>query len=317
MQLCRIPNVFTAAADVLMGWFLTHPPGIEPAAAIAGWGVLLSLVLSSACLYVAGMVLNDVFDVELDRRERPQRPIPSGRVTLRAAQLVGFELLLLGVACGWLASYLADTWRPGAVATLLAVAVLAYDAWLKRTPLAAGAMGACRFLNVLLGMSAAIWAFSAFHFLAAGGIGLYVAGITLFGRREAAASRPAMLMAAMAVMAGGIGLLAAFASFVPMDFPPGAVRASFNWYFLLGVLAVLILWRCLRAALDPTPSRVQAAVKHAILSIIFLDAAATVAIRGATLNLLGGTGLLVPVQALIILALLPPAIFLGRYVYST
>ena len=33
------------------------------------------------CLYAAGMVLNDAFDAELDARERPERPIPSGRIS--------------------------------------------------------------------------------------------------------------------------------------------------------------------------------------------------------------------------------------------
>ena len=34
------------------------------------------------------MVLNDVFDAEVDAREQPDRPIPSGRVSRRAAALL-------------------------------------------------------------------------------------------------------------------------------------------------------------------------------------------------------------------------------------
>ena len=46
------------------------------------------------------MVLNDVFDLEIDRRERPERPLPSGRVSLRAARLLGWTLLVLGMLLG-------------------------------------------------------------------------------------------------------------------------------------------------------------------------------------------------------------------------
>ncbi len=62
-------------ADVALGFLLTH----DPAAGLP-WGVFALLVGASACLYEAGMALNDVFDVEIDRQERPDRPIPSGRV---------------------------------------------------------------------------------------------------------------------------------------------------------------------------------------------------------------------------------------------
>ena len=41
---------------------------------------VLLLVAASVFLYLAGMVLNDVYDVEIDRRERPDRPLPSGRI---------------------------------------------------------------------------------------------------------------------------------------------------------------------------------------------------------------------------------------------
>ena len=46
------------------------------------------------------MVLNDVYDVETDARERPYRPIPSGRISLNKAQSLGYGLLLCGVGLG-------------------------------------------------------------------------------------------------------------------------------------------------------------------------------------------------------------------------
>src|SRR5207248_61292 len=104
-------------------------------------------------LYLSGIVLNDVFDTEIDAREQPARPIPSGRVSFRVAAAVGWGLLIAGVLVAWYLSFNVNDWRPGAVATLLAVCILLYDGGLKRTRLAPIVMGECRLLNVLLGMS--------------------------------------------------------------------------------------------------------------------------------------------------------------------
>ena len=91
LQLFRLPNVFTAIADVLMG-FLFINLGYQP----VQW--LIPLIVSTCCLYSAGMVLNDVFDVEVDREERPQRPLPSGKISVSLARNVGFGLLAAGIA---------------------------------------------------------------------------------------------------------------------------------------------------------------------------------------------------------------------------
>ena len=78
LQLMRLPNVFTAAADVMMGYLVTHGT-LRPASHFA------LLAAASCLLYLSGMILNDVFDAEVDAKERPERPIPSGRITHRAA----------------------------------------------------------------------------------------------------------------------------------------------------------------------------------------------------------------------------------------
>ena len=68
LRLMRLPNVFTAIADVTMGYLFVHSSVGVPER-------LACVVLASASLYLAGMVLNDVFDVEIDARERPFRPL--------------------------------------------------------------------------------------------------------------------------------------------------------------------------------------------------------------------------------------------------
>src|SRR5947208_9514410 len=80
-QLVRLPNLFTAFADIGLGWLGTLALG----AGTAGWPGFVLLLAASGCLYSAGMVWNDFFDVEQDRRERPFRPLPSGRISRRHA----------------------------------------------------------------------------------------------------------------------------------------------------------------------------------------------------------------------------------------
>src|SRR4051794_19149635 len=89
LQLVRLPNLFTAAADSLAGWLIVRGSLEEP----RRW---VPLVLASVAIYAAGIVLNDVFDFEIDRVERPNRPLPSGRVSRRFAAWAGGIALVLG-----------------------------------------------------------------------------------------------------------------------------------------------------------------------------------------------------------------------------
>ncbi|MEZ6072374.1 MAG: UbiA family prenyltransferase [Pirellulales bacterium] len=151
LELFRLPNVFTAIADVALGFLLTH---VSVVAGPTSQLVTFTLLVMASCfLYTAGMVLNDAFDAEIDAAERPHRPIPSGRVSPVAARWLGRQMLLVGVALGWLAGWSSGSWRCGVVATLLAGCVYAYDARLKATCWGPLAMGGCRMLNVLLGAS--------------------------------------------------------------------------------------------------------------------------------------------------------------------
>jgi hypothetical protein len=296
LELLRLPNVFTAMADILLGFLFTHER-LEP------WPQFALLLGASSSLYLAGMVLNDFFDLSQDARERPSRPIPSGRVTARAARRLGFGMLAMGAALGWTTSALAGEIRPGLVATLLAAAVLVYDGVLKHTPLAPVVMGACRMLNVLLGMSLASGPWQAVHWLVAGGVGLYIVGVTVFARTEARESGRPQLIFGMAILLSGIALLAWLPHWATGEEQP-AIHVPERWNLFWGVIGVLAGWRCLRAILDPRPVLVQAAVKNCIFSLVVLDAGACLAVQD-------------PVWGLVILALLVPTMTLGRWIYST
>ena len=302
LELLRLPNVFTALADVAMGFLCTHATA-QPAAQFA------LLAVASACLYLSGMVLNDYFDRDVDFEERPARPIPSGRISLAFARGLGWGLLVAGVTAGWMAGMISATARSGLIVTLLAVAVVSYDAVLKRTPLGPWAMGGCRLLNVLLGMSAAAEPIAAMHWVIALGVGVYIVGVTWFARTEATESHRGQLAAALVVMLGGIALLAWYPQWSSDDVadvsrPVHALRTGDRWYWFWGLMAVMVGWRGLRAVIDPLPVYVQGAVKQCLVSLIVLDAAVCMGVRG-------------PYYAASIVLLVVPTMFLGRWIYTT
>lgn len=303
-ELLRLPNVFTALADVSMGFLFTHASA-QPTAQFA------SLAIASASLYLSGMVLNDYFDRDIDQTERPERPIPSGRISAGFARGLGGSLLIVGVVAGWLTGMLTTdaSARCGVVATVLAAMIVLYDALLKRTPLGPLAMGGCRLLNVLLGMSAVSDVFQPMHWDVALGIGTYIAGVTWFARTEATESHRGQLALGLVAIVAGIGLLAWYPQWYtgdiqPISKPAHALAIGDRWYWFWGLMGVIIGWRALRAVIDPRPVYVQGTVKQCLVSLIVLDAGVCMGVRG-------------PFYAAAIVALVFPTMFFGRWIYST
>ena len=141
VELVRAPAALTVPGDSLTG------------AAAAGWPAgarTAALPAASACLYWAGMALNDWADRDLDAVERPERPIPSGRVPAAVALGVAGGLTATGVAF----AALGGGRRAASLATLLAGAVWAYDLSAKQGPVSTATMATTRGLDVLLGAAA-------------------------------------------------------------------------------------------------------------------------------------------------------------------
>lgn len=290
-QLVRLPNLPTALADICLG-------AMAAGALPAQWLPFLLLLLASGCLYCGGMVWNDFFDVEQDRRERPDRPLPSGRVTRREAGLFGAALLAGGMFFSLLAGLalmlIADGpfLLPVGLAGSLIVCILLYDGWLKRTRLGPLAMGSCRALNVLLGVSAAGSLVPPRGPQLAVVVGLYIVGVTWFARTEAQASNRSVLKGAAAVMLAALLL----ALPLPVSGPAGASSSLFP-YLLVG-LGFAVGLPVSRAIADPSAGNVQMAVKRAIFGLVLLDTVLATACVGET--------------GLLILLLLVPSLYLNR-----
>ncbi len=289
LQLVRLPTVFTALADVLLGGLLVD----------ADWttGTTGLLLLASTGMYLSGMVFNDIFDRGRDSIQRPGRPLPSGRISPTAA--AGLGTLLMG---GGLVSAAATGTAGLVVAAALAACVLVYDGVLKTTVLGPIAMGACRSLNVLLGATAAgsltaLATATPIH--VATGLGIYITGVTWFARDEASTSRTGQLRGAMLVINVGLATLILFAANQTVGNNRTAVL------LLLALIVASINRRLLAALRDPQPARVQAGIRLLLLSLVMLDATLAMAKTGQT------------DPALVIASLLIPALVLRRWIPMT
>ncbi len=263
LQLCRFAAVFTAMADIFLGYLLAHAEGFEY---LRDFGFLLG---SSSCLYLAGMVFNDVFDRQDDILERPKRPLPSGRVSVREAVTIGTCLVVAGLAFSVAAGV------PSAlVAVLLTACIFLYDGVLKSTRIGPIAMGTCRFLNVILGASTAklvtgeSTAWSMPQLEVAAGLGIYIAGVTWFSRYEARESPRWHLAGSLMVVNLGLTVLIGFV----LHWQEGPPGRSWNTALALGFIGIIINRRLLTALIDPSPAKVQASIKTMLLSLIVLDA---------------------------------------------
>jgi 4-hydroxybenzoate polyprenyltransferase len=291
-RLLRLPNVFTAFADIAMGLCATAALSTTLDDSFLWRGALL--LIASGCLYCSGMVWNDYFDLEEDSRDRPGRPLPSKTISISTAVTIATFLMVVGIGCAALNSL-----PGGIIAGALAVAVLAYDARIKRTKFGPIGMALCRFLNVLLGLSLAD--FEAIPWITrlhlASTIGLYIVGVTWFARTEEKRSDSSVLKKAALVMLAAGFLTLASATRVP----PGT--SSIFFPYLMVVAGLWIGGPVLRAIRQPTPGYVQAGVKRSIFGLVVLDALLASVFIGT--------------PGLLIVLLLPPALLLGKWVYST
>jgi 4-hydroxybenzoate polyprenyltransferase len=195
------------------------------------------------------------------------------------------------------------------VAFALASCIVLYDAGAKRTLVGPLVMGGCRTLNVLLGMSLAIAAdglllrsWTTSELMLALGVGIYIAGVTVFARSEAGLSGRKSLSGGIAILLLGIALITA-APVVGNSHESLQLGVP-QWFLLWALLAFVILRRCVIAWRDPLPLPVQNAVRTCLRSIIVIDAAIVLGYCG-------------PFWGSTVLALLVPMLLLERWASTT
>jgi 4-hydroxybenzoate polyprenyltransferase len=181
LRLGRVSNLPTVWSNTLAGSVLAGSALAPP----LGWQAALCLALS--LFYVGGMYLNDAFDREIDGKERPERPIPSGMVRASTVFGIGFLLLLFGVLCSF---FLARAHDPAhGLGTLgaglaLATAIVVYDLYHKKNPLSPLLMGLCRVLVYVTAATAAAGTPSPRVWLGAAALLSHLIGLTYAAKQE-------------------------------------------------------------------------------------------------------------------------------------
>ena len=264
ITLIRPANLPTAAGDILAGLamagILKSAQGFTFFDGMDFWNISF-LVLASVLLYAGGVVLNDVFDSKLDAVERPERPIPKGVVSLKAATALGTILLLLGIGAAFMVTILS-----GEIALGLAVTIVVYDGFSKKYDfLGPLNMGLCRSLNLLLGMS--VFG-TLIHWWFIGIPLIYIFAITLISRGEVHGNNKKNIVFAGVLYAIVILCVIALTEY-------SNVRSIVGFLFL-ALFGVLIFLPLRRAYVSNSPQNIKKAVIAGVLSLIVLDAAMAV-----------------------------------------
>ncbi|MCK9580978.1 MAG: geranylgeranylglycerol-phosphate geranylgeranyltransferase [Methanoregula sp.] len=249
-------------------------------AAVAGLAVIVAYLIATGTLIpsvlllftvvvlitAAGNVINDFFDVEIDRVNRPDRPIPSGQVTLSAARAYAVTLFLAGfLVC------LPTNTLCIAIAVFNSFLLIAYAARLKRLPLvgnlAVAYLSGSMFLfggalNGLAGITHVL-PFAVMTFFAMLARELVKAAEDIEGDRASGAATFPIRYGIRAT--GALSIIAAvlgtFASLIPYW--------SWGIWYLAGILIVdaIILAATLKAARCPTAESVRSSGASMLLKI--------------------------------------------------
>ena len=142
LELGRVSNLPTVWSNVLCGALIAQA-GLANELLLPSL-TLLAMLLSGTLLYTGGMWLNDAFDATWDMEQRPERPIPSRRISRSAVFWVGLSMLTLGSGLASVPWWQGGTPLALLCAMLTSVSVLLYDAWHKNNPWAPMMMGLCR-----------------------------------------------------------------------------------------------------------------------------------------------------------------------------
>lgn len=170
LQLVRIPGIFTAFSNVLIGYFFSLS-----ATEVISFPFLL---LTSGMLFCSGMIFNDYFDLKTDKKERPNRPLPSGKISKHNALFLGIIFLILANFFAYVAGY-----NSLVISLIMTIVIISYNYKLKSISfLGIFNLSLIRFLNVLLGFSIITIDFEIIQYAIP--VGIFVGGISILARNE-------------------------------------------------------------------------------------------------------------------------------------
>ena len=252
LELIRIPGIFTAQADIIAGFLIAngnHNQIIN----------LLLIIISSSFLYSAGMALNDFFDYNIDQKERPKRPLPSGRIKKWEALSLGIIFLIIGVFLSFKVNKIAFN-----ISIILTVLIFLYNAKLKKYPwLGTINMGACRYLNFLFGMS--ILPLSTNSFFIPLITGIFIFGVSFLAREETKEKNllfPVLINTICIIIVCGL-----YGIYYWLDILPQKIGL-----ILCALFSIISIGYLVYSAHKNFPNGLEKNIKILLISLIILDA---------------------------------------------
>lgn len=274
LELIRPANIVTAFADILAGFaavggvvlMTSSGLAVEPSG-------LIWLLIATFGLYGGGIVFNDVFDAELDAKERPERAIPSGRISRTGASVLGAVLF-----SGALFSAVQVSVTAVALSVFIIVSALFYDAKAKHSviwgPLF---MGLCRGGNLLLGGSLLPNRIPEIWFIAIIPV-IYISAITLISRGEVAGGERmhgSLALVMILVVIASVPLLSLLPSF--------DLLISSPFLILFGVMVVPAF---VKASKTSMADDIKKAVKRGVISLVIFNSVLAAGFSGLILGIL-------------------------------
>ncbi|MEW6303402.1 MAG: UbiA family prenyltransferase [Verrucomicrobiota bacterium] len=244
LVLGRVSNVPTVWSNCLAAWWLGGGGSV---------GALLWVCFAATLLYIGGMFLNDVFDVEFDRVHRKERPIPSGAISLREVRVWSIAQLAAGFAL--MLPFGSETTF---YAVLLLGSIVLYDATHKQLSWSPLIMAACRFFLFLAASSVGANGVNGLTIWCAAALASYITGLSYVAKHESAPGMlrfwPCIFVAFPLVLAGVVN--------------DGEFRT--RGFIFMAVLAVWVA-RCLRLTYSLAKPEIGRTVSGLLAGIVLVD----------------------------------------------
>jgi len=279
LQLIRLPGIFTAFSNVLIGYFFAI--SLNPQ-----FDELPLLLITSGLFFSAGMIFNDYFDFKADQKNRPHRPLPSGKISKRTALYSGIIFLIIGN----IVSFHIGT-QTLLISLCMTGLILLYNYKTKFYPfIGIFNLSIIRFLNVILGFSIISLSLEIIYYGIP--IAIFIGGISFLAKYEMRASivlhrRFNMILNVITITFVGILIINDF-------------QIEFMIFFC--IFSFFSLYSFFQK--DFSMSNIQKLVNIQILSIIFLDATLIVLLSSFYYGIL-------------ISLFFIPAYFIGKKIYLT
>ena len=271
-QLLRLPHIFTVPGDPLIGFLIAGGLVLDR----RGLPSIIAACFISMAMSLFGIITNDLADIQIDTTQHPDRPLPRGVVSPRAASYAAQLCFLAAVVPAiWLG------WRFFFVTLVALISIYSYNFYVKYRPKRASVMMAVmRDLTFGLGILVVPGiSIRRILLLFVYGIGLflYYCGLNEITRSETLSK---MVRPGGGRMLAGAGLCAV----VPLVFTLRLMRDSTTILpVVFGLLAILLcamylvvaLWVYQVSRTGASPARIQMAVHASFRAALLVQAAAT------------------------------------------